>query len=51
MTAHDEFQKIDPSFFAAKMKTPVIIDARGIIDIHVAKKAGIIFRGIGRGGV
>ncbi|VVC05916.1 UDP-N-acetyl-D-mannosamine dehydrogenase [uncultured archaeon] len=51
VTAHNEFRNIDPSLFAGKMKTPVIIDARGIIDIHAAKKAGLIFRGIGRGGV
>jgi len=51
VTAHDEFKKIEPSLLASKMKTPVIVDARGIIDIHIAKKAGLIFRGIGRGGV
>ncbi|MGI0073195.1 MAG: nucleotide sugar dehydrogenase [Nitrosotalea sp.] len=51
VTAHDEFKKIEPSLLAAKMKTPVIIDARGIVDINIAQKAGLIFRGIGRGGV
>ena len=51
VTAHNEFRKIDPSLFASKMKTPVIVDARGIVDVHAAKKAGLIFRGIGRGGV
>ena len=51
VTAHNEFRNIDPFFFASKMKTPVIVDARGIVDIHAAKKAGLIFRGIGRGGV
>ncbi len=33
------------------MKTPVLVDARGLIDVHAAKKVGLIFRGIGRGGV
>lgn len=51
VTAHDEFKKIEPSLLASKMKTPVIIDARGIVDVNIAKKAGLIFRGIGRGGV
>jgi len=51
VTAHSEFKKIDPSLLAAKMRSRVIIDARGIIDINIAKKAGLIFRGIGRGGL
>jgi nucleotide sugar dehydrogenase len=51
VTAHNEFRSIEPILFATKMKTPVLIDARGVIDVHAAKKAGLIFRGIGRGGV
>ncbi|HXX06015.1 MAG TPA: UDP binding domain-containing protein, partial [Candidatus Bathyarchaeia archaeon] len=51
VTAHNEFCNVDPSLFVSKMRTPVIIDARGIIDVHAAKKAGLVFRGIGRGGV
>lgn len=51
VTAHNEFRTIEPSFFAAKLKTPIVIDSRGIIDMYAAKKAGLIFRGIGRGGV
>ena len=51
VTAHNEFLGIDPSLFVSKMKTPVIIDSRGVMDIYAAKKAGLIFRGIGRGGV
>lgn len=50
ITAHKEFQNLEPSIFVAKMKSPVIIDTRGIIDMNEAKKAGIIYRGIGRGG-
>jgi nucleotide sugar dehydrogenase len=51
VTAHKEFHSIEPTLLAAKMKTPVLVDARGLIDVHAAKKAGLIFRGIGRGGV
>jgi nucleotide sugar dehydrogenase len=51
VTAHSEFYGIAPSLFASKMKTPVIVDARGILDVHAARKAGLVFRGIGRGGV
>lgn len=49
VTAHDEFHDLDPAFLASKMKTPIVIDSRGIIDHRAAKKAGIIFRGLGRG--
>jgi nucleotide sugar dehydrogenase len=49
VTAHDEFQEIEPSFLVSKMKkTPIIIDSRGVIDDRAAKKAGAIFRGLGR---
>jgi nucleotide sugar dehydrogenase len=51
VTAHNEFRNIEPTLFAAKLKTPVLIDTRGLIDVHAAKKAGLIFRGIGRGGI
>lgn len=50
ITAHKEFQNLEPSLFVAKMQTPVIVDTRGVIDTHLAKKAGVIYRGIGRGG-
>jgi len=49
VTAHDEFQDLDPSFLASKMKSsPIVVDSRGIIDAQASKKAGIIFNGIGR---
>jgi len=51
VTDHDEFRGIEPTLYAAKLKTPVLVDARGLIDVHAAKKVGLIFRGIGRGGV
>lgn len=51
VTAHDEFRDIDPTLFASKMRTPIIIDTRGIVEPGAARKAGLIFRGLGRGGV
>ncbi len=51
VTAHNEFRNIEPSLLAATLKSRVLIDGRGLIDYHVAKKSGLIFRGIGRGGV
>lgn len=49
VTAHDEFQDLDPSFLASKMRNPpIVVDSRGIIDDRASRKAGIIFNGIGR---
>ena len=49
VTAHDEFKNIDIKSLIQKMKTPIFIDTRGMIDMDLAKNAGVIFRGIGRG--
>ena len=48
VTGHDEFKKIEISSFA-KMKTPILIDTRGIIEPQSVKHHNIIFRGLGRG--
>jgi len=48
VTGHDEFKKIEISSFA-KMKTPILIDTRGIIEPQSTKHHNIIFRGLGRG--
>ncbi len=48
VTAHSEFKKITPSIFN-QMKSPILIDTRGIIDPVDAKRAKLIFRGLGRG--
>jgi len=48
VTAHDDFKKIQISSFT-KMKNPILVDTRGIIDPELAKKEKIIFRGLGRG--
>ena len=49
VTVHDEFREVEPSFLASKMnKIPIIVDSRGLIDDRAAKKAGAIFRGLGR---
>ena len=47
VTAHKEFQEINPKIFT-KMKNPILIDSRGIIDISSANNAGLVFRGLGR---
>jgi len=48
VTGHGDFKKIAISSFA-KMKSPILIDIRGIVDPVSAKKEKIIFRGLGRG--
>ncbi len=48
-TAHKDFHNLDPEFLKSKMKHPVVIDSKNIIDQYLAKKAGLIYRGIGRG--
>ena len=48
VTAHEEFKKSNISNFN-KMKNPILIDTRGIIDPVDAKNSMLIFRGLGRG--
>ena len=48
VTAHSEFKKLELSLFT-KMKTPILVDTRGIIEPHDVKQHKIIFRGLGRG--
>ena len=48
VTGHDDFKKIEISSFA-KMKTPILIDTRGIIEPQSTIHHNIIFRGLGRG--
>ncbi len=49
VTAHKEFFDIEPSFLSSKTKNLVVVDSRGVMDKHAAKKAGLVFRGLGRG--
>ena len=49
VTAHKEFHDLDPVFLKSKMKTPIVIDSKCIIDQQASKNAGLIYRGLGRG--
>lgn len=56
-TAHKEFRDMDLNWLASKMKKkeerssrPVVVDGRGVLERRAVKKAGLIFRGVGRGG-
>ena len=48
-TSHKEFHNLDPMFLKSKMRNPVVVDCKNIIDQHLAKKTGLVYRGIGRG--
>ena len=48
-TAHKEFHNLEPLFLKSKMRSPVVIDSKNILDQHLAKDVGLIYRGIGRG--
>ena len=48
ITAHKEFQEINSKIFT-KMKTPILIDSRGVVDTSSADDVGLVFRGLGRG--
>lgn len=48
VTEHGEFAGLGPGFFASRMKTPVLVDARRVVDGDEARRAGIIFRGLGQ---
>tara|TARA_B100001245_G_scaffold43672_1_gene28136 strand:+ start:60 stop:1433 length:1374 start_codon:yes stop_codon:yes gene_type:complete len=47
VTAHKEFREINPKIFT-KMKSPILIDSSGMIDVSSANDVGLVFRGLGR---
>ncbi len=49
VTSHDEFKNIDLNLLKSKLRMPMVVDTRGIIDPEDAKKAGLTFKGLGRG--
>ena len=51
ITGHKEFQNLDLKKFSKTMKNPVLVDCTGLVNPSNAKESGLIFRGIGRGGI
>jgi nucleotide sugar dehydrogenase len=49
VTPHKEFFDLDPTFLSSKVNNLAVIDTRGMMDKRAAKKAGLLFRGLGRG--
>jgi nucleotide sugar dehydrogenase len=49
VTPHKEFHDIEPKFLKSKLRNPIFIDTRCVLDQHEAINAGLIYRGLGRG--
>jgi UDP-N-acetyl-D-mannosaminuronic acid dehydrogenase len=48
-TKHKEYLKLDLKKLAKKLRTPILIDGRNAFDAQKAKKAGLTYRGVGKG--
>ena len=49
VTSHDEFKNMDLNLLKSKLRMPMVVDTRAIINPEDAKKAGLVFKGLGRG--
>jgi nucleotide sugar dehydrogenase len=48
VTNHDEFSSLNLKLLSSTMKFPIVIDSRGLIQKDNAKKAGLVFKGLGQ---
>jgi UDP-N-acetyl-D-mannosaminuronic acid dehydrogenase len=48
-TKHKEYVKLDLKWLRSKLATPVLVDGRNAFSIDAAAKAGLTYRGIGKG--
>ena len=51
ITGHDEFNNLNLDLISNSMNKPILVDCTGKINPQNIKSEGIIFRGIGRGGL
>jgi len=51
VTGHNEFNNFNFDLLSGSMNKPILVDCTGKIDPQNIKSEGIIFRGIGRGGL
>lgn len=49
LTKHKEYQNIDLKELATKLATPILIDGRNMFSKDAAIKAGLTYRGVGKG--
>ena len=47
VTNHKSFYNIDPIIFSSRMKNPIVIDTRGVLNLKNISNTKIIYRGIG----
>lgn len=49
LVAHEAYKRLDLDEVVARMRTKVLVDARGVIDRERAHRAGLVWRGLGEG--
>jgi UDP-N-acetyl-D-mannosaminuronic acid dehydrogenase len=49
MVAHEAYRGLDLPRLARSLATPVLVDARFLVEPDAARRAGFVFRGVGRG--
>jgi UDP-N-acetyl-D-mannosaminuronic acid dehydrogenase len=50
MVAHSAYRSLDLARLAQQLRTPILVDGRGIFDPLQAHGVGLRYRGVGRGG-
>lgn len=49
LVAHEAYKRLDLDEVVARMRTKVLVDARGVVDRERAQRAGLVWRGLGEG--
>ena len=49
LVAHEAYKRLDLDEVVARMRTKVLVDARGVVDRERARRAGLVWRGLGEG--
>lgn len=49
MVAHDDYRTLDLSRVSRTLAAPVLVDARHVVETGAARRAGLVFRALGRG--
>ena len=48
MVSHKEYRRLGPGTIKKLMRTPVVVDGRNIFSAEKMRKAGIVYRGVGK---
>ena len=49
MVSHKEYLRVSPAAMRRMMRTPTVIDGRNLFDAKKMAKAGVLYRGVGKG--